>query len=55
MSVAELGDEERAVGAGLQLFAWADRQRVGAVAARVAARAERQAGDDPGGIVVLRQ
>ena len=45
--------EKRAVGAGLLLHAAADHQRVTAVAASVAAVAERQAGDDPRGVVIL--
>ena len=49
------GHEQGAVGAGLLLHAAADHERVGAVRAGIAARAKRQAGNDPRRIIVLRQ
>src|ERR1700730_16608619 len=45
--------EKRAIRTGRLLRPAPDRERIGAVAAGVAASAERQAGDDPRGVVIL--
>ncbi len=55
MPAADFDRQPGAVGAGLLLGAAADRQRVGAAAAGVAAGAERQTGNDPRRAVVVRQ